>query len=889
MPATVGMRFGRYELLSRLGAGGMGEVWRARDQDLHRDVAVKFLPEKFAADPNRFSRFSQEALAASRLTHPNIVTIHEIGETSGLHYIVMELVEGETLRETLLAQGERSLSARRLLEIGAQIADGLAKAHAAGIVHRDLKPENVMLTSDGFVKILDFGLVKLRGDGSGGHEQWFDSGAPTWAGPESPSPQTAVGAVLGTAGYMSPEQARGRGVDHRSDQFALGAILYELATGRQAFRRETPAQTIAAIIDATPEPLAVLSPALPPPARWIIERCLAKDPAERYASTLDLARELRNVRERLPEAGSSSSPSAAGERPAFDWRRAARVGAAALAVLGLAWVATRFWGPAPRPARPPVVAVLPVTNLTGQPEYDATAVGIAEVLVTGLTGIDGIQVLSRLATTGYRDRKGDLPAIARELDAAYLVDGVLQRSEQQLRVSFSLVQLPTNVVRWSGTFDGAFPQLFELQSRVAAGVTGALRVSVTPPEQERIEARPTASPSAWEEYTAALALLDRKDRPGNVAAAVGRLESALRADPRFAQAHAAQARAFQARYRETGDASWADRARDAAQEALRLEPGDVEVRRSLARILADRGRLTEAIDELKRSLALKPGADETPRLLSEVLVDAGQKDAALEQARRAVSLRPGYAPNHMALGWVRYSAGRFRDAAAAYRYAAELQPDNAWAYQMLGASLHAEGDLAGAAAPYEKAIRLAPDAKAWANLGFVYYATGRLADAVRAYEEAARLEPASGTIRRSLGDTRARAGEASAAKADWQAAIALSREALRVNPRDALQLTNVAVCLAKLGQKEAALGAARSALEAGPTSADALYGAAVVHALGGDPSGALAVLEKALAMGASPSQAKDDDDLASLRALPGFRKLLEGALSPPTKEVSRAS
>jgi serine/threonine protein kinase len=305
------MRFGRYELLARLGAGGMGEVWRARDNDLHREVAVKFLPEKFAADPNRFSRFSQEALAASRLTHPNIITIHETGETSGLHYIVMELVEGETLREILLAQGERPLPARRLLDIGAQIADGLAKAHAAGIVHRDLKPENVMVTSDGFVKILDFGLVKLRGDGPSGHEQWFDSAVPTW--PESPSPQTAVGAVLGTAGYMSPEQARGRAVDHRSDQFTLGAILYELATGRQAFRRETPAQTIAAIIDATPEPLATLNPSLPGPARWIIERCLAKDPAERYASTLDLARELRSIREHLSDV--TSDTSRVSERP----------------------------------------------------------------------------------------------------------------------------------------------------------------------------------------------------------------------------------------------------------------------------------------------------------------------------------------------------------------------------------------------------------------------------------------------------------------------------------------------------------------------------------------------------------------------------------------------
>ena len=253
MPPSAGMRFGRYELLSRLGAGGMGEVWRARDHDLHRDVAVKFLPEKFAADPGRMGRFAQEARAASSLNHPNIVTIHEIGQTSGLPYIVMELVEGHTLRELIPPQDARPLGVRRLLEIGAQIADGLAKAHAAGIVHRDLKPENVMVTADGFVKVLDFGLAKLRADGPGGQEQWFDSAAPTW--PESPSPQTGLGVVLGTAGYMSPEQARGRGVDYRSDQFTLGAILYEMATGRQAFRRETPAQTIAAIIED-------------PPSRW---------------------------------------------------------------------------------------------------------------------------------------------------------------------------------------------------------------------------------------------------------------------------------------------------------------------------------------------------------------------------------------------------------------------------------------------------------------------------------------------------------------------------------------------------------------------------------------------------------------------------------------------
>ncbi len=891
MPPSVGMRFGRYELLSRLGAGGMGEVWRARDHDLRRDVAVKFLPEKFAGDPNRFGRFSQEAIAASKLTHPNIVTIHEVGETSGLHYIVMELVDGETLRAILLAHGERPLSARRLLEIGAQIADGLAKAHAAGIVHRDLKPENVMVTSDGFVKILDFGLVKLLSEASGGSERWFDSAVPTW--PESPSPQTAVGAVLGTAGYMSPEQARGRAVDYRSDQFALGAILWEMAAGRQAFRRETPAQTIAAIIEDSPEPLATLNPALPPPARWIIERCLAKEPAERYASTLDLARELRNVRERLPEVDSSGSSPYAVVSASLrrGWKRTAATGVVALALLAVSWGAWEAWkrlGAAGR-GGVPVVAVLPLTNLTGQQEYDATAVGIAEVLVSSLAEIQGIQVLSRPATTAFRDRKGDLPAIARQLDATYLVDGVLQRSEQHLRVSFSLIRSSSNVVEWSGTFDGSFPQLFDLQSRVADGVASALRLSVSPAERARIEARPTASPSAWQEYTAALDLLDRSDRPGNAERAIEHLEAALRADPKFAQAHAALGTASWDRYRETGDAAWAYRARDAAQEALRLSPEDADTRLSLSIVYEGRGKPAEALEEVRKSLAIRPNSDGALRQLAYLLVDAGQVEEARDAVRRALALRPAWADNHRALGWVEYKAGRFAAAAAAYRRQTELQPDNAQAFQMLGTALVQEGDLAGAVPAFRESIRLAPDARAWANLGYVYYAQGKPKDAVRAYEEAARIEPASGTIRRSLGDARAKAGDAAGARSDWTAGVDLSRAALKVNPREPRQLKNAAICLAKLGRRDEALQAMQATLEAGPALADSHFGAAVVHALLGDSPAALEELGKALALGASPSQAEQDDDLASVRPLPGFRSLMDKARTTQAKEVKRAS
>ena len=293
----------------------MGEVWRARDSRLAREVAIKVLPSELAADQERLKRFEKEARSASSLNHPSIVTIYEVGQAESVSYIAMELVEGKTLRELLLSG---PLSIKRLLQIGTQVADGLARAHEAGIVHRDLKPENVMVTKDGLAKILDFGLAKLTHAGPGSGDQ---TNLPTQTA-------TTPGVVMGTVGYMSPEQATGNPVDYRSDQFSLGSLLYEMATGTKAFQRKTAVETLSAIIRDEPEPVGTANSQVPPPLRWVIERCLAKDPEERYASTRDLARELATVRDHLSEAFSSGQ--VAGVAP----RR--RVSAAAAAVgLGL--------------------------------------------------------------------------------------------------------------------------------------------------------------------------------------------------------------------------------------------------------------------------------------------------------------------------------------------------------------------------------------------------------------------------------------------------------------------------------------------------------------------------------------------------------------------------
>ncbi|MGH9368491.1 MAG: protein kinase domain-containing protein [Thermoanaerobaculia bacterium] len=340
MTLSAGTRLGPYEVISPLGAGGMGEVYRARDTRLAREVAIKVLPAALAADPERLKRFEREARSASALNHPNIVTIYDIGSSNAISYIAMELVEGESLRGALT---EGALPVKSLLQIATQVADGLAKAHASGIVHRDLKPENVMVTEDSLVKILDFGLAKLtqpEGSGSGATQ------APTVSGATEP------GIVMGTVGYMSPEQALGKSVDFRSDQFSFGSILYEMATGRRAFQRGSAPQTLTAIIQDEPEPIAELNPKIPVPVRWMVERCLAKEARNRYASTEDLARDLATVRDRLSEATSAVGAVPVSAEPVRRRRHARQVLAAlaALAVLSLSVLAGLRLGRAEAPS-----------------------------------------------------------------------------------------------------------------------------------------------------------------------------------------------------------------------------------------------------------------------------------------------------------------------------------------------------------------------------------------------------------------------------------------------------------------------------------------------------------------------------------------------------------
>ena len=349
----------------------------------------------------------------------------------------------------------------------------------------------------------------------------------------------------------------------------------------------------------------------------------------------------------------------------------------------------------------------------------------------------------------------------------------------------------------------------------------------------------------------------------------------MKRTPTFARGHAALGRAWLGRYEHTSEPQWAERARDEMTEALRLDPGDAEVRDALARLYWNTGRIPEALEEVRRALDARPQADHLHRLKANLLVETGDLEGALWAARRAVALRDWH-QNHYTLGYVLYRAGRFPESTAAFRRVTELRPDNAWAFQMLGTALHEAGQANEAEAAYRQAIAADPSAAAgaWTNLGALFYDTDRLAPAVEAFRQALVLEPASGLMHRNLGDALARQGQAEDARAEWRQGVTLSTAALRVNPREVSELVNAAICRAKLGQSAAALETVATALEIAPGRRESLFGAAVVHALVGDAAKGLRYLEQALEKGESPTRVARDGDLANLRALPGYPALM---------------
>jgi serine/threonine-protein kinase len=669
MAIGPGTRLGSYEVLSPLGRGGMGEVYRARHVKLGRDVAIKVLPGDVSSDSDRLSRFEREARAASALNHPNIVTIHDIDERDGTHYIAMELVEGRTLRE-LVAGGPIALE--RLLALARQIAEGLAKAHAAGIVHRDLKPENLMVTDDGLVKILDFGLAKL---------------APSVAEAESDvltlAEPTRAGVILGTVPYMSPEQASGRSVDFRSDQFSLGSILYEMATGRQAFKKETMPQTLAAIIEDEPEPLG--KSGLPAPLVALIEKCLAKKPERRFASTRDLAASLQAV----PE---TPTPSRLRRRAVFTF--------AGLVAILLAWTllprAFDLWlsvAPGDAPQGIQAVAVLPLQNLSGDPEEEYFADGMTEALITDLANIGALKVISRSSVARYRKTETPLADIARELRVDAVVEGSAQRVGNRARITAQLIDPSTGRALWGKRYERDYGDLLLLQGEVAQAIAREIGAVLTPEEKERLTARRSVAPEALEAYLRGVYHRQRHT-PQDLDTSLRYLEAALAIDPDYALAHAGIAQVWGARLQAGLVLPLEARAPRLAaiQRALELDDNLSEAHMALAQMRTySEWDWEGARTEFRRAIELNPSNAQARIFYSHLMTVTGEGEEATEEAERALELDP-LNPMIQALTGVQLlMRGRMEEGIARIRATLERTPGFGFGHAPLWFALYHQG------------------------------------------------------------------------------------------------------------------------------------------------------------------------------------------------------
>jgi TolB-like protein/Flp pilus assembly protein TadD len=687
MSVSAGTRLGPYEVVSPLGAGGMGEVYRARHVKLGRDVAIKVLPADVAGSPERRRRFEREARAASALNHPNIVTIHDIDEHDGVHYIAMELVEGHTLRQ-LLAKGP--LPPERVVAVARQMAEGLARAHAAGVVHRDLKPENVMVAGDGLVKILDFGLAKLA-------PARLETGLSEATTVEQP---THDGLVIGTIPYMSPEQAAGRPVDFRSDQFSFGSILYEMAAGRGPFARETAAQTLAAIIEGAPEPLGRLNPSIPPTLVAIAERCLTKDPARRFAMTDELASALRAV----PDAPAHRS------RRAALWVAAGLV-AASLALALAAGVRQRWRPPSLVTSVPAIraVAVLPLRNLSGDPQQQYFADGITEALITDLSKIRALKIISRSSVMRYRGTKAPVSEIARQLGVDAVIEGSAQRAGDRVRITAELIEASSDRVLWGESYERAFADALRLEGELAQAVAQGVGTTVTLEERKRLSGRPAIAPEALEAYLKGVFRLQRftpqdldaalrffqqalQMEPGYAAAQVGiaqvwsfrmqgglvapreagprglaAVEKALSIDPDLSEAHMALAglRAWFEWKWDVGDAEY--------RRAIELNPSNAQARAFHSHLLTLLGRFTQGTEEMDRALRLDPVNPFVQVLSAIQLILVGRFEDGITRIQATFAGTPGFGIGHIPLWAALDHQGHYEEALRALKdyYAVE--------------------------------------------------------------------------------------------------------------------------------------------------------------------------------------------------------------------------
>ncbi len=611
----IGKHVSHYTIVRSLGSGGMGVVYEAEDAKLGRRVAVKFLPQALARDSQALERFQREARAASALNHPNICTVYAIEQHEGDHFIAMELLEGETLAQRLVRQ---RFEVGELLDAAIQIADALESAHAKGIVHRDIKPANIFVNARGQVKILDFGLAKI--------EQPLNRSDP---GPQgetqvaAPRDLTSAGTAMGTVAYMSPEQARGHLTDARTDLFSVGTVLYQMATGVLPFPGDTSAVVFDAILNRDPVPLAEANGAMPQELGRVIDKALEKDRNFRHQTATELKTDLIRIKRDL-DSGRKRVPAESGRQAAAAVSEAASV------------------------------AVLYFENLSGVKEDEYFRDGITEDIITELSKIRGLKIFPRPTVLAYRDKSVTAQQVGRELSAAFVLGGSLRRAGNRLRITTQLMDARTNFPVWSERYDRQMEDVFELQDEIARKIAEALRVTLTPQEQEALAAKPTENLQAYDLYLRGKSYARRWTRQ-DLEFARQMFENAVSLDSRFALAYAAVANVCALHHYLYGrDPAWMERAQTAAERATELGPELPEAAVAQAWVLYAGGHLDDAINIVKQAVARKPDCEGGYYLLGRALFSTGRYQELADLADKAIEASGEdynvYSPIQNALG-----------------------------------------------------------------------------------------------------------------------------------------------------------------------------------------------------------------------------------------------
>ena len=844
-----------YQIVDKLGAGGMGVVYKALDTKLDRTVALKFLPPEVDADEKTRTQFLREARAASAMDHPNVGTIHAIEETAdGTSFIVMAYYDGETVAQRIR---RGPLPATQAISIAIQMARGLAEAHAHKIIHRDIKSSNAMITHQGAVKIVDFGLARAIQSASA----------------------TLSAEISGSAAYMSPEQALGKPLDQRTDLWSLGVVLYEMLTGRLPFQGETMPAMLMAVLNSPPVPLEQA----PVELQEVVYHALAKDPARRYQSAGEMLADLEKldtgvdrVKTRTLATTGLKQYVESAAQPAFAPPIAPRarrrwvlplLAVPALAAILMLIPATRqrivaaLSGPSEKH-----IAVLPFSVIGGTAGNDVLADGLMESLTGRLSNLElGNQSLWVVPASEVRRRKvADASTAQKEFGATLVVTGTVERAGSDIRLVVNLIDAKRVRQLGSEEVEDRTGDFAMLQNSAVAKLAKLMNVTV-PSGMLRTTAG-AASPAAYELYLKALGLLRRYDKPGNLDQASAAFEDAVKTDPRFALAYAGLGETYLMRYRTEQNSRWIDQASAACGRAVQIDDQLAPVYVTLGRIHNETGKTDLALQEFQHALQLDPrSADALFGLASVYEAQARLKDAE-QTLLRAVALRPDYWDNLSRLGLFYYRQRRFEDAALQLRKAVGLAPDNSIAWLNLAAALRGGGKLSEATAALQKSIQISPSYPAYANLGNVFYQQHRYGESAQQYEKALAINANDYRVWINLANAYTWLDKNTDALADFRRALPLLEEAVQLHPQDPNIQSSLGIVYGKLQEPSRAIAHLETAVALAPTDGEVLARMGEAYESLGDRPKALGWLAKAVANGQT---------LESLREDPGVRKVLD--------------